>query len=85
MIPHASYNPSMVFDKTSEWDFDRIKITHRILLILTHIDGLRTPAELEEKLELPYDARFSGLQKWHGMQLIKIIPRVTKSNQRPIG
>ena len=74
MIPHDSYNLSMVFDKTPEWDFDRIKITHRMLLILAHIDGLRTLAELEENLNLQYEDLFSDLQKLHGMQLIKIIP-----------
>jgi|GEM_PF-4028334 len=72
MTGDPSYNLSMIFARTSGWHFSDITITHRTILVLSHVNGKRSLAEIAETLNLPYDDLFSDLQQLHGMRLVKM-------------
>ncbi len=39
MPMNSSYNLLMVFSRTSDWKFENVRITHRMLLLLSHLTG----------------------------------------------
>ena len=72
MAASPSYNLSMVFERTSNWDFAEVTMTYRMLRILALTDGEACVAEICQTLDLTYDALFSDLQKLHEMHLVTI-------------
>jgi hypothetical protein len=71
MTAEHLYNLAMVFEKTTGWNFDEVTLTHRMLLILAHINGKRSLANIYESLKLTYETLFSDLQHLHDLHLIK--------------
>ena len=80
MTENLPYNLSLVFERTSNWDFGEITVSYSMLRILSLIDGQRTIAEICESLNLTYDLLFSDIQRLHELHLIKIFVPL----QRPV-
>lgn len=72
MTASPAYNLSMVFERTSNWDFGEVTMTHRMLRVLALTDGDTSVAEICQTLDMTYDALFSDLQKLHEMRLVRI-------------
>lgn len=72
MSSNTPYNLSMFFERTSNWHFSEITLTHRMLSILFMINGERSLAEIYEKLNLTYDSLFRDLQQLHDLHLIRM-------------
>lgn len=77
MNSNTLYNLSMFFERTSNWHFSEITLTHRMLSILSMINGERSLAEIYEKLSLTYDSLFGDLQHLHDLHLIRMAKPVT--------
>lgn len=71
MSPDKLYNLSMIFEKTTDWHFPEVTVTHRMIRILSMINGKHSLAEIYEKLDLTYEALFGDLQYLHDLRLIK--------------
>ena len=65
MAASPAYNLSMLFERTANWDFGEVTMTHRMLRILALTDGKTSIAEICQTLDLTYDALFADLQKLH--------------------
>ncbi|MDO9264397.1 MAG: hypothetical protein Q7U02_10565 [Desulfosalsimonadaceae bacterium] len=72
MNSNTLYNLSMFFERTSDWHFPEITLTHRMLSLLFMINGERSLAEIYEKLNLTYDSLFRDLQQLHDLHLIRM-------------